>query len=201
MRHQLRAMLMRLFRPAAQASAAAAQSSAGTDTKRETRAVERAHAEARTETVDGALSGYAIVLELPIAWGEMDALGHVNNVVFFRYFESARIAYLRAIGFIGDGEHGRIGPILASTHCRFRRPLQFPDRVFVGARATEVGADRFVMEYRIVSATAGELAAEGGGVVVAYDYAAQSKAALPHVVLQRIRELEAAVPALHRTRS
>jgi acyl-CoA thioester hydrolase len=136
------------------------------------------------------LSGYPIIITLPVAWGEMDAFGHVNNIVYFRYFESARIAYLDAIRFRGDAESGGIGPILASTHCRFRRPLAYPDTVKVGARSTAVGSDRFTMEYMIVSDALREVVAEGGGVIVAYDYAHGRKATLPDDVRARIRDLE-----------
>lgn len=134
------------------------------------------------------LADFPIVIEMPVAWGEMDAFGHVNNIIYFRYFESARIAYLDAIGLRGDGE---VGPILASTHCRFRLPLEYPDTVHVGARTTEVGGDRFTMEYRVVSQRHDAVAAEGGGVIVAYDYGRRSKAALPEAVVRRIRELSA----------
>lgn len=137
------------------------------------------------------MTGYPIVIDVPIAWGDMDALGHVNNTVFFRLFESARIAYLDAIRFRGGAGGEGIGPILASTHCRFRRPLVYPDTARVGARATDVAEDRFTMEYRIVSGASGEVAAEGGGVVVAYDYGAGRKAPLPGEVRGRIEEVEA----------
>jgi acyl-CoA thioester hydrolase len=132
------------------------------------------------------LHGFPVVIEIPVAWGEMDAFGHVNNIVYFRYFESARIAYLEAIGLRGDVG---VGPILASTHCRFRLPLEYPDSVLAGARVTEVGDDCFTMEYRVVSRRHNAVAAEGGGVVVAYDYAARRKARLPEDVVARIREL------------
>lgn len=130
-----------------------------------------------------------IIITVPVAWGEMDAFGHVNNAVFFRYFESARIAYLEAIDFRGDTPD-RVGPILASTHCRFRRPLAYPDTLRVHARATLVDEDRFTMEYRILSDQLGAVAAEGGGVVVAYDYAHACKARLPDAVRARIREID-----------
>ena len=136
------------------------------------------------------LIGFPVTIEVPVAWGEMDALGHVNNIIFFRYFESARIAYFKAVDLLGRRADGGVGPILASTHCRFRRPLHFPDTVVVGARTTELLDDRFTMEYRIVSTTSGELAAEGGGVVVAYDYNDKRKAQLPDHVKQRILALE-----------
>jgi acyl-CoA thioester hydrolase len=119
----------------------------------------------------------------------MDAFGHVNNTVFFKLFESARIAYLDRIGFRGVGT--AIGPILASTHCRFRRPLVYPETVRVGARVTEIGPDRFTMEYAIMT-SGGDVAGEGGGVVVSYDYELGKKAPLPERVREAIRKLDAA---------
>lgn len=136
------------------------------------------------------LAGHPIVITVPVAWGEMDVFGHVNNIVYFRYFESARIRYLDAIGFRSAGDTDGIGPILASTQCRFRRPLAYPDTVRVGARTTDVAADRFTMEYRIVSDALGDVAAEGSGVVVAYDYANRQRASLPDSVRDRIRTVE-----------
>ena len=133
------------------------------------------------------LAGFPIVVEIPIAWGDMDAFGHVNNIMFFRYFETARIEFLYRVGFRGDD--GRPGPILASTQCRFRRPLDFPDTVLVGVRVAELAEDRFTHEYRIVSVKADEVAAEGNGVVVAYDYAARAKTVIPDDVRAKIRAL------------
>ncbi|MBR9990136.1 MAG: acyl-CoA thioesterase [Gemmatimonadetes bacterium] len=138
------------------------------------------------------LAAFPIITTVPVAWGEMDAFGHVNNIVYFRYFESARFAYLEAIGFRGDTPDG-IGPILASTQCRFRLPLTYPDTVHIGARTIETGDDRFTMEYRIISDAHGDTAAEGGGVIVAYDYRNVRKAALPEEVRARIRDVEGRV--------
>jgi acyl-CoA thioester hydrolase len=136
------------------------------------------------------LRGFPVVVEIPVQWGEMDSFRHVNNTVFFRYFESARIAYLVRIGFRQESDHGGVGPILASTHARFRRPLTYPDTVRVGARTTEVGDDRFTMEYRLVSTAQGATAAEGGGVLVSYDYGSGRKAPLPVAVRRAIEEVE-----------
>ncbi|CAN5692980.1 thioesterase family protein [soil metagenome] len=136
------------------------------------------------------LNGFPVVIELPVAWADMDYFRHVNNTVFFRYFESARIAYLERIGFADEQAEPGIGPILHSTHCRFRFPLAYPDRVFVGARASEIGNDRFTMEYALVSARTGQLSADGGGVVVSYDYGRSAKAPLPDSVRSAIAKLE-----------
>ncbi len=146
----------------------------------------------RHEAVHELLDGFPVVVSTPVAWGDMDYFRHVNNTTFFRYFESARIAYLERIGFPEEMEESGIGPILASTHARFRQPLTYPDVVHACARTTEVGEDRFVMEYRVVSEGLGCIAAEGGGVVVSYDYRRQHKAPLPETVRQQIQRVEGA---------
>ena len=139
------------------------------------------------------LRDFPVVIQLPVVWGEMDAYGHVNNTVFFRYFETARMAYFERIQFGEPSNPSDVGPILASTSCRFRRPLRYPDRIHVGARVSEVGDDRFRMAYRIYSEAHDDIAATGEGVIVAYDYAAGQKAALPDDVRERIEALDPAV--------
>ena len=92
------------------------------------------------------LETYPVVIETPVAWGEMDSLRHVNNTVYFRYFESARMAYFDRLGLWDYMDETGVGPILASTGCRFRVPLTYPDTVSIGARVAEVEGDRFVMK-------------------------------------------------------
>jgi acyl-CoA thioester hydrolase len=136
------------------------------------------------------LPGYRVVIEIAVAWGEMDAFRHVNNVAYFRYFESARIAYFDRIDAMGEMERSGCGPILAETRCRFRAPLRYPDRIVVGARVTDVGEDRFTMQHAVVSTSSGRLAAEGEGIVVWYDYRARVKTSLPAHLRERIAALE-----------
>jgi len=136
------------------------------------------------------LAGWPVVLRIPVQWGEMDAYGHVNNTVLFRYFETARVEYLAKCGFLASWEEQKVGAILHSTGCRFRRPLFHPDTAIVGGRAVDMEADRFTMEYVVVSEASGEVAAEGAGVIVSYDYRAHGKCAIPDAVAGRIRGLE-----------
>jgi acyl-CoA thioester hydrolase len=136
------------------------------------------------------LPGYPVVIEIPVAWGEMDSFAHVNNIVYFRYFESARIAYFELMDAMGERERTGCGPILAETRCRFRSPLRYPDHLAAGARVSDVGGDRFTMEYALTSTKLGRIAAEGDGVVVWYDYRAQSKTSLPDRMRERISALE-----------
>ena len=135
------------------------------------------------------LDGFPVIVRLPVQWGEMDAYGHVNNAVLFRYFETARIAFLERCGFLEAYERDKIGAILHSTDCRFRRALRYPDTVLVGGRALDVSEDRFTMGYRVVSLEHDEVVAEGAGVVVSYDYARKVKTALPEEVRRRIAGL------------
>jgi acyl-CoA thioester hydrolase len=135
-------------------------------------------------------AAFPVRLALPLQWGEMDAMGHVNNAVYFRWFESARIVYFERVGWLKILDQRGNGPILHSTHARFRAPLTFPDDVSVGARVSELQADRFTMEYEVRSGRLGAVAATGTGLIVAYDYRALAKAPLPAEVVARIRELE-----------
>jgi acyl-CoA thioester hydrolase len=137
--------------------------------------------------VSDPLAAWPVVVAQEVRWGDLDAFGHVNNTVFFRFFESARIAYFERVGFLGDG--GGVGPILHSTQCRFRLPLGYPDTLRVGARVAAVEKDRFNMEYRIVSQQHGAVAGEGSGLIVAYDYQKKSKADVPAAVAEKIRAL------------
>jgi acyl-CoA thioester hydrolase len=137
------------------------------------------------------LPGYPVAIEIPVAWGEMDAFQHVNNVAYFRYFESVRIAYFERADALADMARSGQGPILAETSCRYRLPLTYPDRLTAGARVSAVGEDRFTMEYAVASAKAGRIAAEGEAVVVWYDYRSRTKAPLPAALRARIEALEA----------
>ncbi len=133
------------------------------------------------------LSGFPVVVATELRWGDMDAFGHVNNTLFLRYFEMARVAHFEAIDF----QHPRgVGPILGSVSCRYIRPLVYPDRIRVGARVTQVSEDRFRQEYVLVSETQDRVVAVGEGVVVAYDYDKGVRACLPDGVKDRIRRLE-----------
>ena len=132
-----------------------------------------------TDRIAGLLADFPVRVEIPVAWGDMDALGHVNNTVYFRYFETARISGFAELGLGRVERSDGLGPILHSASCRFRIPLTHPDTVTVGARIGEVGEDRFVMLYRAVSHRHGAVAADGESLIVVFDYATSSKATVP----------------------
>ena len=134
-----------------------------------------------------------VVIETPVAWGEMDAFRHLNNIVYFRYFESGRIAYFEALKFLEYMDATGVGPILASTSCKFRIPLTYPDKVSIGTRVSKIDDDRFTMEYYVVSHNHQKIAAEGTGLIVTFDYQENRKVSVPAEIKQRIEELEASI--------
>lgn len=136
------------------------------------------------------LDGYPVVIEIPVAWGEMDSYQHVNNIIYFRYFESARIRYAEQLGLQSLRETTGIGPILGSTSCKYKLPLTYPDTLSVGAKITGLEEDRFSMQYVIVSHRHQRVAAEGDGVVVMYDYRVGRKTSVPEEIRRRVREIE-----------
>ncbi|NNF66385.1 MAG: acyl-CoA thioesterase [Gammaproteobacteria bacterium] len=140
------------------------------------------------------LPDYPAIIEQPVSWGEMDSLGHVNNIVYFRYFESARMEYFKHIAFADPLQKLGVGPILAETQCRFRAALAYPDFIAVGARVTEILDDRFKMQYAVASHALNRIAAEGSGLVVSYDYRKHRKALLPPEIIENIRSFESKNP-------
>ena len=110
-----------------------------------------------------------VVIETPIAWGQMDAFRHLNNTAYFRFFESGRIAYFERLDLLEYMETTGVGPILAATNCRFKIPLTYPDTVSIGTRVPEVQNDRFTMEYYVVSHKHQKVAAEGTGLIVCFN--------------------------------
>lgn len=131
---------------------------------------------------------HPVKIRLSVQWGDMDAFQHVNNAVYFRYFESARIAYFKEMGILE--EPVTIGPILAKTHCTFVAPLRFPDEVICTASVVEVMRDRFRMDYHIYSLEREQIAAKGGGLVVSYDYRGNAKVNLPAHWTEGISRIE-----------
>jgi acyl-CoA thioester hydrolase len=135
------------------------------------------------------LDDFNIKVVIPIAWGDMDALKHVNNILFFKYFETARIKYFEKAGFLETMEKDSIGPILASISAKFIKPLFYPDTVTVGTRVSAIEPTHFIMEYIIESKSKG-IAALGESKLVAYDYRSLKKTALPDIVRNKIREID-----------
>lgn len=131
------------------------------------------------ETLSELLEGFETVTSLPIQWGDMDAFGHVNNVIYIRWFESARIDLLNSLNSSVTMEPGGIGPILASIRCDYKRQLHFPDTVHVGSRRGKMGRTSAEIEHVVVSQDQKAIVATGVSVLVVFDYETQRPVRIP----------------------
>lgn len=106
---------------------------------------------------------------IDVRWGEMDALRHVNNTAYFRYFEEARVRLFLALNL--DGTTGRFG-VLAHASCDFLKPLMYPARVVVGMRLARIGRTSLELDCWIADAgDSSRLHARGRNVLVCTDAA------------------------------
>jgi acyl-CoA thioester hydrolase len=129
-----------------------------------------------------------------VRFGDLDAMRHLNNVVFLRYFETARIAYLRELVPAHDPAHPEVddfGLIFAECHINYRSPVHFDEQLDVHCSIGTVRRSSFRVEFEM--RVGGRLAAEGYGVLVGFDYSAQQAAALPEAIKERLeREADGA---------
>ncbi|WP_034606592.1 acyl-CoA thioesterase [Chitinimonas koreensis] len=115
----------------------------------------------------------------PMRWGDMDALGHLNNTLYFRFCEEARVRWLAQRDWAVRVDAGE-GPILAATGCQFRAPLVYPCDVRLETYLKKIGNSSFTLAHRICRADAPEAtAAEAEAVIVWCDYASGSSRPLP----------------------
>ncbi|AHV93291.1 acyl-CoA thioesterase [Bordetella holmesii] len=138
------------------------------------------------ETTEGTLiaEGAWHQIDLPLRWGDMDALNHLNNTIYFRVMEEARISILLQAGLkLPDSE----GPILAHASCDFIKPFGYPATVRVTHRLVRLG--RSSMELDLTLEKVGDSSgpyARGRNVLVWMDYVANCSKAWPADVLARL---------------
>jgi acyl-CoA thioester hydrolase len=121
----------------------------------------------------------------PIRWGDMDALGHVNNTVYFRYMEQARIDWVDSLARHGLGYAKGQGPVIVDASCTFREPLVYPGKVetrmFLGGPGrTSVGS--FYELWKD-----GRMHADGAAKIVWIDLASGRPAPLPEAIAAPLR--------------
>ncbi len=137
-----------------------------------------------------ALLTFPVIISCPVQWGDQDTFGHVNNTIYFRWFESGRIAYFERLGLVPSLSESRIGPILAAINCSYRRPLSYPDTVHVGTRVTKVGNSSLSIAHAVFSQRLQTVAADGDSVIVLLNYAIQKPIRVPDDLRAKIATLE-----------
>jgi acyl-CoA thioester hydrolase len=128
-----------------------------------------------------------------IRWGDMDAFGHVNNVQFFRYLESARVAYARAVIAHEVKSEGE-SVILADMRCSFRQQLLWPGELDIYTRTARIGRSSMGLEQLIFRAGETDAVATSESVLVWFDFHAQRPAPIPDALRARLRAFESRAP-------
>jgi acyl-CoA thioester hydrolase len=127
-----------------------------------------------------------------VRFGDLDAMRHLNNVVYLRYFESARIAFISQLSpghSPANPERGAFGMIFAEAHINYRSPVEFDEEVAVGCSVGEVRRSAFRMDFAM---HVGErLVAEGYGWLVGFDYEQQKAIRLPAELREALAGAEA----------
>ena len=115
---------------------------------------------------------------IPIRWGDMDGMNHVNNTVYFRYLETARIDWMSSIGCQPDASGH--GPVIVNAFCNFYKQLQYPGDVLTKMYVSDPGRTTFetwgTMEH---ADNPGVICAAGGATTIWVDFPAQKALALP----------------------
>lgn len=132
------------------------------------------------------LSDYPIVHIQPVAWGDMDAFGHVNNVLYYRYMESARIRYMDELNIF---QHD-VYTVVASNQCKYIRPVFYPDQLKIGARVEEMRNSALRMSYLLWSEQQQAIVALGEAVMVCVDKENMLKLPIPEIIRQKVTKIE-----------
>jgi acyl-CoA thioester hydrolase len=110
-----------------------------------------------------------------VSWGDMDAFGHVNNVVYYRYIENARIAYLDQVGLLSYPIH----IVVASSQCKYLSPVTYPDILNIRVEVLELRNSAFSMRYLLWSEAQQKHIAEAEVVIVCVDQNTGQKVTMP----------------------
>ncbi len=129
-------------------------------------------------------------IKLDVQWGEMDALGHVNNANYFKYFEAARIQYFEKMSVGEITNTSETGPILATISCQYKRAVSYPDQLTVAISVVKIGNTSLQMDYQVYSKQLDGIAATGSSVVVWINYGSGEKIAITDAMKRKISGLE-----------
>lgn len=132
------------------------------------------------------LSLYPVIHEQVVAWGDMDAFGHVNNVMYYRYIESARIYYMQSLDIFSKD----IYTVVASNQCKYLRPVFYPDTLKIGVRIEELRKSGFRMNYQLWSTLQNQLVATAEAIIVVVNKHDLKKTLIPENIKNKIIEIE-----------
>ena len=133
-------------------------------------------------------SRWAFTHRLTVRFSDCDLFGHVNNAVYFTYFEECRVEWWPTLGERPMGATG-FGAIIAHCSCNYRSPAFFGDDLDVSLAVAAVGTSSVTIDHQVVHAKTGRLIADGRTVVVAFNHEAQKTVPVPEATRERLRAL------------
>jgi acyl-CoA thioester hydrolase len=133
-------------------------------------------------------SQYARLIAVPTRWMDNDIYGHVNNVIYYAFFDTAINQYLIAEGGLDIGDGGVIG-VAVETHCQFMRSVAFPDVIEVGLRVGRLGTSSVRYELAIFKQAEDEASAAGHFVHVFVDRASRRSVPIPGSIRAALERL------------
>ena len=131
---------------------------------------------------------YRRFLTIPTRWMDNDVYGHVNNVIYYSYFDTVVNEYLVSSGSL-DIEKSRVIGLVVETRCRFFRPLAFPDTVHAGLRVTRLGNSSVRYEIGLFRNDEETAVAQGHFVHVYVDRETRRPAGLPTEAREALEKL------------
>ena len=126
-----------------------------------------------------------LTTRIPVRWGDMDFYGHVNNTVYFRYFEQARVEWLEAFGF-AVGPTAETAPVIINASCTFLIPVNYPATVVVRLYAGEPGRSSVMTWYELSVEGDDRIYAEGASKVVWTDPRTGKSVPLPDEIRVKV---------------
>ena len=143
---------------------------------------------AMTDTLPETRASYPHFLPIPTRWMDNDVYGHVNNVVYYAYFDTVINQYLIAEGGL-DIEHGAAIGLCVESHCKYLRAVAFPDELEAGLRVVHLGRSSVRYEIGIFTRGVEDIAAQGWFVHVFVDRATRRPAAIPEPLRAALEKL------------
>jgi acyl-CoA thioester hydrolase len=131
---------------------------------------------------------YPHFLDIPTRWMDNDVYGHVNNVVYYSYFDTVINEYLVRAGGLDIGSSTAVG-VCAESLCRYRAPLAFPEPVEAGLRVAHLGRASVRYEIGLFKAGEEEAAAQGHFVHVFVDRADMTPVPIPDTIRKALERL------------
>jgi acyl-CoA thioester hydrolase len=126
--------------------------------------------------------------DIPVRWGDMDAYGHVNNTVYFRFLEEARVQMLADWG-AGDIQNSTIAPVIITAGCTFLRPVNYPNTVKVNCFIGQLGRSSVMTYYKVTTlAEPDVVTTEGYAKTVWMDHPTGKSAAIPEAIRTRLEQ-------------